>query len=238
MLVLALAYVPVFVLLEVPEAPPTLRAIADVADYVIIITFALEFALRVAVADDRLRYLRTHWLDVLVILVPFLRPLRLVSVLWMLRVVAPILFMTRGAVAVRRIVRPGQGTYILLVGGLSVLLSSVLVWVSERGHGGSIHTLGDAMWWAFETITTVGYGDEIPVTPEGRIVAVFLMIVGIALFGLITASIAAYFVEEEAGSEQVEMKQLVERLEALESRLEEQTGLIRALLEQQDRSGR
>ena len=58
----------------------------------------------------------------------------------------------------------------------------------------NITTIGDALWWAATTVTTVGYGDRYPVTTAGRFIAVTLMVVGIALVGAITASIAAWFV--------------------------------------------
>ena len=65
----------------------------------------------------------------------------------------------------------------------------------ERGaHGANITTFGDALWWAMTTVTTVGYGDQFPVTTTGRIVAAALMLVGISLLGLITATVAASFV--------------------------------------------
>jgi voltage-gated potassium channel len=65
---------------------------------------------------------------------------------------------------------------------------------AERGHAGAnIHTFGQAIWWAGVTITTVGYGDYYPVTPVGQAVAFALMIVGISLLGLVTATVAAWF---------------------------------------------
>ncbi|HET8766046.1 MAG TPA: potassium channel family protein, partial [Pedococcus sp.] len=68
---------------------------------------------------------------------------------------------------------------------------------AERGaEGANITTFGDALWWSATTVTTVGYGDRYPVTGQGRIVAVALMVTGIALLGVITAAIASWFVEK------------------------------------------
>ena len=58
----------------------------------------------------------------------------------------------------------------------------------------NIKTFGDGLWWAATTVTTVGYGDRFPTTPLGRLIAVVLMLVGIALLGVITATIATWFV--------------------------------------------
>ncbi len=54
-------------------------------------------------------------------------------------------------------------------------------------------TLGDSLWWAISTITTVGYGDRVPVTALGRVTGALLMLVGLAFLGMIAASLAAYF---------------------------------------------
>jgi voltage-gated potassium channel len=59
----------------------------------------------------------------------------------------------------------------------------------------TITNFGDALWWAVTTITTVGYGDRYPVTTEGRLIAGALMVAGIALVGVITASLASWFVQ-------------------------------------------
>jgi len=64
-----------------------------------------------------------------------------------------------------------------------------------RRPDASITTFGDSLWWTVTTISTVGYGDRYPVTVEGRIVAAVLMVAGIALLGVVTASIASWFVD-------------------------------------------
>lgn len=98
-----------------------------------------------------------------------------------------------------------------------VLVGATLMVVAEQGAGGPIATFADAVWWALTTITTVGYGDTYPVTALGRGVAVFLMIAGIALFGLLTANVAAFFVEEDAVDRmQAELAQINQRIERIE----------------------
>jgi voltage-gated potassium channel len=75
-------------------------------------------------------------------------------------------------------------------------ISAVQITISERMvEGSNIKNFGDGLWWAMTTVTTVGYGDKFPVTTEGRILAVALMIMGISLVGVITASVAAWFVK-------------------------------------------
>ena len=80
---------------------------------------------------------------------------------------------------------------------LTVFIAALAVLDAEQGTG-AIRTFGDALWWAFVTITTVGYGDLYPVTPLGRIVAAGLMVGGIALIGVVTATLASWIVERVA----------------------------------------
>lgn len=216
MLLLAVLYIPAFIIGYLPNVSPTVRGNAAFAENVIIALFAAELVLKVAVAEKRLAYLRTHWLDVLIVVLPFLRPLRV------LRIVLLFPFLARGAVGIRRIMGPYHGAYVLLIGLGAVVISAVLVLVFERSADGSIEDFGDALWWAATTVTTVGYGDTFPVTSEGRAVAVFLMVLGIALFGMLTASIAAYFVEGAGKSEQdVTLQDLMDKLDRLEAQIEE-----------------
>ncbi len=88
---------------------------------------------------------------------------------------------------------------------LLVFVASLAVPDVERPAPGSdIRTWGPALWWASVTITTVGYGDYVPVTPEGRVIAVAMMICGIALLGTVTATMASWLVERIAAREEAE----------------------------------
>ena len=66
----------------------------------------------------------------------------------------------------------------------------------------SIILCSDAIWWAYVTMTTVGYGDKYPVTTEGRFVAAILMTVGVGLFGTFTAYVSSWFVKDNAKTEE------------------------------------
>ena len=92
---------------------------------------------------------------------------------------------------------------------------STLSLVFERNaHGSTIHGYGDGPSRAIVTVTTVGYGDKYPVTSARRGVAVVLMLVGIGLIGVLTATVASFFVEEEADQQTGELSQRLERIEA------------------------
>ena len=81
-----------------------------------------------------------------------------------------------------------------------VIFSSVAILQVEDDPNSNIKTAEDALWWAYVTITTVGYGDKYPVTTEGRIIAAFLMTMGVGLFGTFTGYVASWFVEEREDS--------------------------------------
>ena len=158
----------------------------------------------------------------LIVVVPFLRPLRALRVLRLLP------FLARGAIGLRRVMGPYRGAYVLVIGLGAVLVSAALVAIFEQDADGSIQGFGDALWWAATTVTTVGYGDKFPVTSEGRAVAVFLMIIGIALFGMLTAGIAAYFVESDTENG-VSNRELLMKVESLEAQLAAQHQLLQEI---------
>ncbi len=96
--------------------------------------------------------------------------------------------------------RKAQGAFTtaLIVAILMLLFSSIAILQVENAENSNINTAEDALWWAFVTITTVGYGDKFPVTTEGRIIAGFLMTTGVGLFGIFTGYVASLFVEDKS----------------------------------------
>ena len=118
---------------------------------------------------------------------PLLQPLRL------LRLVSTLMLVGRRARMASQI---RMTTYVVgAVVGLLMFGSLAVLSVERDSPEGNIRTLGDALWWSFTTMTTVGYGDHSPTTGLGRIIAVGLMLSGIALLGVVTANIAAWFIE-------------------------------------------
>lgn len=93
-----------------------------------------------------------------------------------------------------------RGRVAVYVAGATVLVlfvASLAVLDAERGaKSATITTFGDALWWAMTTVTTVGYGDRYPITAEGRFIAGGLMLAGIALLGIVTASLASWLVDK------------------------------------------
>jgi voltage-gated potassium channel len=232
MLILAVAYIPAFIISYLPDVSSEVRQDARLMGTLIITVFAAELAVKVTLADRRLEYLRSRWLDVMIVLLPFLRPLRVLFLL-------P--FLMRAIVGVERILGPYRAAYVLVVGILTVLTGAGLVQLFEDRAGGPIQSFEDALWWAVTTITTVGYGDTYPLTVGGKVVAALVMLVGIALFGVLTAGIAAYFVEraeEEGEREQAEkIDRILKRLDEQEERDKKVDRLLEKLQEHERHIG-
>jgi voltage-gated potassium channel len=167
-----------------PRMDAGLRDMLGVVSWSVWAAFAIDFAARLMLADDRKRYALTHWYDVALVVLPMLRPLRLLRLLALVRILD------------RSATNSLAGRVIVYVSGasaLAVVLGALAVLDAERSaDGANITTFGDALWWACTTVTTVGYGDQFPVTTEGRLVAVVLMVAGIGLVGAVTGSVASW----------------------------------------------
>ena len=105
---------------------------------------------------------------------------------------------------------------------VAVIFAAAGLEVAFEAHarGANIHGFADAVWWAVVTVTTVGYGDKYPLTAAGRGVATVLMFVGIGLIGILTATIASYFVDERASETHAEIVTVRAQLDRLETLLQ------------------
>ena len=202
MLVLAAAMLPVLVVPLIVDLSSGAAAAFEGVSWGIWAVFAVELVLKTYLAPDRRRYLITHWFDVLIVVIPFLRPLRVlraVRVLQTLRLLRVAALLSRMSFSWARIFgRHGLG-YVLLVCSAAIIAIAAAVTVVEHANpAASIDDLPTALWWAVTTVTTVGYGDTAPITAPGRILGVLLMLVGISVFGIFAAGVAAFFVESDA----------------------------------------
>lgn len=170
------------------DLPAGSTVVPDAVLTVVWIAFAADYGIRLALARARRRWFLVHLPELLVVALPALRPLRLLRLLSLVA----ILHRTSVAAFRGRIAVYAVSTTVLLV-----LVAGIGVLDAEQDAAGSnIRTIGDAWWWAFTTITTVGYGDYFPVTLPGRLVAVGLMACGVALLGTVTALFASWLVEQ------------------------------------------
>ncbi|MFE7484638.1 potassium channel family protein [Streptomyces sp. NPDC057552] len=149
--------------------------------------FLVDYVARLRLSGLGSRFLRVHWLDTVVLLLPLLRPLRMVQVYQAVQ---------------RRHDRPRLNLYArvmayagITVGLLGLAASLAVYHLEHRAPDASIRTFGDAVWWACATLTTVGYGDATPVTFWGRVVAAGLMACGLALLGAVTGSFSSWLIQ-------------------------------------------
>ena len=224
MLVLALLTIPLLVAPLMFELSETMLATFIALGWFIWAAFAVEYAVRLFLSPNRGKFIRSNLIDLVVIVLPFLRPLRVLQsarALRVLRAARAAAFVLRGLDAARDVLTRHKLHYALLVGGLSVVAAALMVDAFERGvEGSNIQGLPDALWWALVTVTTVGYGDRFPVTAGGRGVGVVLMIMGIGLFGLLAGSLASFFIQQEETEPDPQLNDIQERLERIERSLQ------------------
>jgi voltage-gated potassium channel len=180
---------------------PEAREAVDLVLTGIWVLFGLDYLVRITLARNRRRFVGGHLLDLAFLLLPMIRPLRALRVITVISVLN------------RQLRDDARGRIAIYVGAtvaLVAFVAALAVLEAERNDpDASITTFGEALWWTITTLSTVGYGDRYPVTVEGRLVAATLMVAGIALLGVVTASIAAWFVEnlrraQDEVSEEVE----------------------------------
>ncbi|MGI9135999.1 MAG: potassium channel family protein [Candidatus Nanopelagicales bacterium] len=172
--------------------------------------FAIDLLFRYCMTSPRTHFFRKNWLDTVTVVIPQLRALRALRAFTGGGIISAKGLLSGSAIA------SGIVAVILIVwvGGLMVLNA-------ERGaQGAEITSLGDAVWWGFETITTVGYGDFVPVTALGRGYAVAIMFVGISVLGVVSATFASTLVKKgNTGAPQPEspQQQILDQLAELKS---------------------
>jgi voltage-gated potassium channel len=202
LLVLSFAMIPLLLGPLIWKLSPSEESIFLTLDWFIWALFAIDLAVKIVVAPHRLAYLRRHWLEVLVVVVPFFRPLRILRIF---------IFGSRAWVGMRRLVNVD---FLLVYGVGLIIIAATVVASVEGGENASIQSFPDALWWAVVTITTVGYGDMVPVTAAGRAMGFILMLGGIAFFSGVTANLASYLIKGSE-SEKRAISQLTGEIESL-----------------------
>lgn len=199
----------------------SIEVIADVPDsravpYDVIIwatwgLFLIDYLVNLFLAERRLRWFVHNLHQVAILALPMLRPLRLFRVLQVVKL--------SNRVAGRAL----RGRLLTYAFAAAVILSYVaalaVLDAEQNVRGSNIRNIGDALWWAVETISTVGYGDYYPVTLIGRLVGVGLMIGGIAVVGIVAGSLAAWLIEQ-VGNRVVEVAEEVAVEVAVETAVE------------------
>jgi voltage-gated potassium channel len=211
-----LALIPVFIL-EAEAKSSRWKDIAYAANWVIWAVFAAELAFILIVAPRKAAALRAHWLDAMIVVVStpafgaFLSSLRFLRLARLLRLLRLGTLMTRLLQRERTVT---SGAAFRLASLLTVLVIVIAGAAQTLVDNGDFHTTWDGIWWAVETVTTVGYGDVYPTSVQGRLLAMVVMLFGIGFLSVLTATIASRFVRNERGDEAEAMLAALTRLEA------------------------
>ena len=155
---------------------------------VIWLTFIVDYFVRLVLSTNKRIYFKRNVIDLISMAIPFTRPFLLLMYLSRLRY-----FRGRQGSSVRARLIAYASSFALMY----IYVLSLAVYAAERNaNGATITNYGDSVWWAIETITTVGYGDMIPVTIAGRVYASMLMLGGVVIVGATTATVISYLSEK------------------------------------------
>lgn len=201
-----------------PDLGAGWRQACSAVTWVVWACYAVDYVIRLVIAERRWDFVRRNLLDLAAVVLPVLRPLRLLRILLVFDLVQQqVTSGLRGRVV---------GQVAVLVGFLSALGALAMLDAERANPEANIQSYPDALWWAGTTITTVGYGDRYPTTGSGRVVGFGLMLGGIALLGVLTAALASWFVEKTADLTAAEertqstLDQLVAEVQELRRRLD------------------
>jgi len=208
-----------------PGLPQAWLITCEVIEIITWVAFSIDFIVRLVLSPKRGRFIASHPIDALVVLLPILRPLRVLSIVFL------------SVRHVSKVLRNRVMTYVVVTAIAVWFIAGLAVTDAERNMAGSnIHDVWTGWWWAFTTMATVGYGDVFPVTVEGRLVAVALVVTGITLIGTTTAYIASWFAASTRETEiaiKAEIETAIDsaddRIDALARELRE----LRAVIERQ-----
>ena len=189
-MILGFAYLGIYTVQVLVEPPAEIFNYLEIVADSIYWLFALDVALRlihlgkdIFTWEGSIGFIRQNWLALLALLLPAFRALRVLRVVIVLRGLQPFLRTRSSRV----------GTIVGVTFPLILYTAALSVLEAERyAEGSNITNFLDAIWWAIASVTTVGYGDKFPVTGDGRLIATFLMVIGIGLFSALTALLAAW----------------------------------------------
>lgn len=199
-----------------------------ILDWIIWLTFLTETVILTALVRDKVRYLKGNWVNLLIILggLPIIWNVTpLTGVLRSMRLLILLGITLRFTRTLRQILALNRLGYTLLVSFVIIMISGIVI----SGIDPAIQTPWEGIWWAWVTVTTVGYGDLVPQSAPGKVFGGLLILMGIALFSLLTANFSAYFIGAEVKKVEHREKRLqkeVAELEQVEADIEKDVSIM------------
>ena len=218
MIIFGLLVIPVLYI-QITSTNPTLRFFAYIVDILIWLAFVIEYVTEISVTKDKKKYAKQNWLNLFIILVSPPLPLKALKgfeglrIIRVLRVLRVFVVLGRGTKGFKKFYAKNSVNYVIYLTVILIFICGFIFSIFEKGK-----SLFDGIWWAIETVSTVGYGDIAPLTTGGRTIGIILIFLGIGFMSMLTAAISAYFVEKDANQD---TKQILEKLESLSKELEE-----------------
>jgi len=168
--------------------PSGLKSICTWTNHIVWALFAVDYLVMLKLAPHKRKFVRAHIFELILVALPFIR---------MLRPLRAVMFISQAGFRSRKQLIKNLWWVVTVACILMIVIMGAAVLDIERTVSGSnIKTPVDAIWWAFVTITTVGYGDKFPISTEGRVVGGFLIIFGVIMMATITGALAAWILEQ------------------------------------------
>ena len=222
-LIMVAIWLPIEWHLEITERMPT--DYIAFTDWIVWSFFVLETVVTTAMVNDRLRHLRCNWMNLFIIAVglPLLWPYTpMAAVLRSLRLLLVVGIIIRFSRTIREILARNKLGYSLVIVAMVIFIAGFIIDALEP----QIKSPWEGMWWALVTITTVGYGDVVPTTPEGRAFGAIIIVLGVVVFSLVTANISAYLVGRE-------VTEVEEKVEEVKAQVHQRVGTVEKELKQE-----
>jgi voltage-gated potassium channel len=221
-LVLSIYVLCVVFIQTVIKLSPETNLLLDYIDSLICVVFLFDFFFHLYKAPSKRAFLKWGWMDLIssIPMVGVLRWGRITRVVRILRLLRA--FRSSKILITYLFQHRAHSTFatVTLISLVLMIFSSIAMLHVETETGSNIKTPGDALWWSFATITTVGYGDKYPVTPQGRIVAVILMIAGVGLFATFTGYLSSFFLESAQKKNEEDLKELIKEVRLLREKID------------------
>lgn len=174
-------------------------------DTSILIVFIIDYFVRLFLSENKKQFFKSNIIDMIAIM-PFsslfrafrvlriFRVLRMTKFIKVVRVFRFFVFIKKFTNKIKRFINTNGFIYVLYLTIVTILLGAVGIYFTEKNI--TVNSFADALWWSFVTATTVGYGDISPSTGLGRLIAAILMLIGIGFIGMLTGTIATYFLDK------------------------------------------
>jgi voltage-gated potassium channel len=205
------------------KLPLQISNILQIVDTLVCVLLLSDFGVRFYRAKSKLDFMKWGWIDLIASIpnIPILRIGRLVRILRVIRLLRAIRATHKiTSIILQDKIKTGFAS-VILSSFLLVMFASIGILICEQPEPtANIKTAEDAVWWSVATITTVGYGDKYPVTAEGRVLAMMLMVCGAGMFGLVSGLVASSIIgiKKDNGDGP---KEIIERLKKLEEKIDE-----------------